>query len=202
MEISDILVFIDEYGYIALFIMLSAGTFFIPLPNEVLVMSGGFASSHGILHPILAFISSYLGIITAVTFWFFIGKSFGELALSFLVRKERAKRKFIKFQTAFEKHGDYTLGMTYFFPLLRHLGPVLAGMNKMRFWKFALFAYSSSFIWTVLFFSLGNKFGSSIDAVNVYLSKFSPYFIGGGCIIFTAIILLRYYTRKKYDRNE
>ncbi|UOK58638.1 hypothetical protein MGI18_05655 [Bacillus sp. OVS6] len=55
MEISEILVFIEEYGYLALFVMLSAGTFFIPLPNEVIVMMGGFASSHGILHPVPAF---------------------------------------------------------------------------------------------------------------------------------------------------
>ncbi|UOK58639.1 hypothetical protein MGI18_05660 [Bacillus sp. OVS6] len=52
---------------------------------------------------------------TALTFWFLVGKSFGELALSFLVRRERAQRRFIKFQQLFARHGDYTLGMTYFF---------------------------------------------------------------------------------------
>jgi membrane protein DedA with SNARE-associated domain len=197
MEISEILVFIEEYGYLALFVMLSAGTFFIPLPNEVIVMMGGFASSHGILHPVPAFFSSYLGIMTALTFWFLIGKSFGELALSFLVRRERAQRRFIKFQQLFARHGDYTLGMTYFFPLLRHLGPVLAGMNKLKFWKFALLAYGSSFLWAILFFCMGNKFGASIDAVNGYLSRFGPFFIGVGCILFLSIILIRYYRRKK-----
>lgn len=197
MEISEILIFIEEYGYLALFVMLSAGTFFIPLPNEVIVMMGGFASSHGILHPVPAFFSSYLGIMTALTFWFFVGKSFGELALSFLVRRERAKRRFIKFQQVFARHGDYTLGMTYFFPLLRHLGPVLAGMNKLKFWKFALLAYGSAFLWAILFFCLGNKFGSSIDAVNGYLTRFGPFFIGAGCLLFLSIIFIRYYRRKK-----
>lgn len=202
MESSELLIFMEEYGYVALYVMLSAGTFFIPLPNEVIIMMGGFASSHGILHPVPAFFTSYLGIMTALTCWFLIGKSFGELALSILVRKERAKRRFERFQHRFSRYGEYTLGITYFFPLLRHLGPVLAGMNKVKFWKFALLAYGSAFIWALAFFWLGNRFGDSAETVNALFNRFGPAFIAAGCALFAGMILLRYVQRKRIKSQQ
>lgn len=45
MELQDLLLFIEQYGYFALFFSLWLGIIGMPLPDEMIVMSGGFLSS-------------------------------------------------------------------------------------------------------------------------------------------------------------
>lgn len=45
MGLQDLLSYIEQYGYFALFFSLWLGIVGIPLPDEMIVMSGGFMSS-------------------------------------------------------------------------------------------------------------------------------------------------------------
>ncbi|HZG75771.1 MAG TPA: DedA family protein, partial [Paenibacillus sp.] len=51
-----------DFGYAALFFVFSLGVVGLPIPNEVVVMTGGAVSSEGLLLPIPAFLLSFAGI--------------------------------------------------------------------------------------------------------------------------------------------
>ena len=55
MELHELLSYIEQYGYWALFFCLWLGIIGMPIPDEMIVMSGGFVSSLGILSIIPAF---------------------------------------------------------------------------------------------------------------------------------------------------
>lgn len=54
MELHELLSYIEQYGYWALFFCLWLGIIGMPIPDEMIVMSGGFVSSLGILSIITA----------------------------------------------------------------------------------------------------------------------------------------------------
>ncbi len=60
MELQDLLLFIEQYGYFALFFSLWLGIIGMPLPDEMIVMSGGFLSSLGKLVIWKSFLLTYL----------------------------------------------------------------------------------------------------------------------------------------------
>lgn len=55
MELNELMSYIEQYGYWALFFCLWLGIIGMPIPDEMIVMSGGLVSSMGILDLIPAF---------------------------------------------------------------------------------------------------------------------------------------------------
>lgn len=47
----------------------------------------------------------------------------------------------------------------YFIPGVRHLTAYLAGISRIDFQKFMIFAYSGALLWSITFISLGYELG-------------------------------------------
>ena len=59
MELHELISYIEQYGYWALFFCLWLGIIGMPIPDEMIVMSGGFVSSLGVLSVICVFINIF-----------------------------------------------------------------------------------------------------------------------------------------------
>ena len=55
----------------------------------MIVMSGGFVSSLGILNVIPAFLLTYLGVVSGLSLGFILGKIFGTKVLDKLMKRKR-----------------------------------------------------------------------------------------------------------------
>lgn len=55
MDVEYLISIIEQYGYAALFFSLWLGIVGLPIPDEVIVMTGGAVTGMGILHPLPAF---------------------------------------------------------------------------------------------------------------------------------------------------
>lgn len=91
MELHELLSYIEQYGYWALFFCLWLGIIGMPIPDEMIVMSGGFVSSLGILSVIPAFLLTYLGVVSGLSLGYILGKIFGTKVLDKLMKKKKAK---------------------------------------------------------------------------------------------------------------
>ena len=88
MELHELLSYIEQYGYWALFFCLWLGIIGMPIPDEMIVMSGGFVSSLGILNVIPAFLLTYLGVVSGLSLGYILGKIFGTKVLDKLMKRK------------------------------------------------------------------------------------------------------------------
>ena len=163
----------EQYGYIALFLIFWLGVIGTPIPNEAIVMSGGFISTLGILKTIPTFLVTYLGIIFGFSTGYFIGRLVGSPAIDYLLRKKKYGKYIKKAQELINRYGEISLVVSYMIPVVRIIVPYIVGMNKMPFSKYALYSYTSGLVWTTFYFLIGRYFGYSIDIINVTLTKYS-----------------------------
>ncbi|SCX94203.1 hypothetical protein SAMN02787079_00558 [Lysinibacillus sp. TC-37] len=61
-------------------------------------------------------------------------------------------------------------------------------MNNMPFKTYALFSYTTGFVWTLMYFTLGLLFGSQMEVISMLATKYGIYFG-----IFSVIIISFYY---------
>nr|WP_225941911.1 DedA family protein [Sporosarcina limicola] len=164
-----------------------------PIPDEIVVMSGGFVSSLDILQIIPAFVVTYLGVVSGLSLGYVLGKLFGTKILNKLIRKKKnkyfeASRKLIL------KYGNRALIFSYFFPVVRHIVPYIVGINGMPFKTYALYSYTAGFFWTLLYFILGIFFGQHMKVIAAFATK---YGIVAAIIIVILLIILYFYRKWK-----
>ncbi|KMN43482.1 DedA family protein [Bacillus paramycoides] len=190
MELNELLSYIEQYGYWALFFCLWLGIIGMPIPDEMIVMSGGFVSSLGVLSIIPAFLLTYLGVVSGLSLGYILGKIFGTKVLDKLMKKKKAKY-LLKSQQMVERYGHYALVTSYFIPVVRHIVPYLVGMNNMRFKTYALYSYTTGFVWTLVYFVLGSLFGQHIESIVAIAIEYGMYFGGIVLVVVSGTYLYR-----------
>ncbi|HEQ3526590.1 TPA: DedA family protein [Bacillus cereus] len=193
MELHELLSYIEQYGYWALFFCLWLGIIGMPIPDEMIVMSGGFVSSVGVLSVVPSFVLTYLGVVSGLSLGYILGKVFGTKILHKLMKKKKAKY-LIKSQEMVDKYGQYALVTSYFIPVVRHIVPYLVGMNNMSFKTYAFYSYTTGFVWTLVYFVLGSLFGQHIESIVAIAIEYGVYF---GVIVFIVTGILYLYRQKR-----
>ncbi|PEZ38801.1 alkaline phosphatase [Bacillus thuringiensis] len=193
MELNELMSYIEQYGYWALFFCLWLGIIGMPIPDEMIVMSGGLVSSMGILDLIPAFLLTYLGVVSGLSLGYILGKIFGIKMLNKLMKKKKTKY-LLKSQEMIAKYGHYTLVISYFIPVVRHIVPYLVGMNNMSFKTYAIYSYVTGFVWTLVYFLLGSIFGKHIEVIVTLATEYGIYF--GGIVIVVCSISYMYMHKK------
>ena len=156
---------LNEYGYAALFFAFCLGIIGLPIPNEVVVMTGGAVTSEGMLLPVPAFFMAYLGICCGLTVGFVVGRFIGLPILERLGKRPKFEPYVARSQRLVERYGGTALMFTYFIPVVRNVIPYVVGAGGVRFAVFAAYAYAGAFVWTALFFIIGYATGSGLNEV-------------------------------------
>lgn len=149
---DHMMLLVSQYGYLILFLAFCLGPFGIPVPNEVTLIAAGMMTAQGLLHPLYALASILLGMTSAVTAGYWIGRfarRFGFLnRLNRYGGYRRAERFYLK-------HSGKALSLGYFIPLVRYFVTVLAGINGVAFKRMIFVSYPSAALW------IGTIFGVS-----------------------------------------
>lgn len=163
---------IGHYGYAALFFALWLGIVGMPIPDEVIVMTGGAATASGLLHEVPAFALTYMGVISGLSLGYFLGRLMGARVIEKWKRKKKMEKYLTMSEKLVEKYGHYALVVSYFFPVVRHVTPYIVGINKMSFRKYALLSYSTGFVWTLIFFAAGRMAGDHVEQVGLLVHSY------------------------------
>ncbi|MGO4538329.1 DedA family protein [Paenibacillus sp. 2TAB19] len=156
---------IEQVGYAALFLVLCLGLIGLPIPNEAVVMTGGALAASGVLSPIPAFIMTCLGICSAMSFGYSIGRFAGSRLSNWFSSKKNINRFVTRAEELSGKYGGYAISLSLCLPFLRHVTPYVMGINKMPFKRFILFAYPSAFVWTLIYFIIGTLVGEQVQNI-------------------------------------
>jgi membrane protein DedA with SNARE-associated domain len=163
---QQVLAWITQYGYLAIFGLLVLGIVGLPVPDETLLTFTGYLVFKGHLSLPLAFAAAFAGSTCGITISYTLGRTFG-LALIHRYGKyiHITEAHIHKAHAWFERVGHWSLTFGYFIPGVRHVTAYAAGMSEVEPHQFALFAYSGACLWVATFLGLGYFLGDQWKAV-------------------------------------
>ena len=150
------------YGILFLIVFCETGLVVTPfLPGDSLLFVAGAIASVGSNHINIHLIAVLL-IVAAVlgdACNYFIGKFFGEKLFTNPDSKVFKQSYLKKTQDFYEKHGGKTIIMARFVPIIRTFAPFVAGMGKMRYFRFLSYNIVGGIAWVLVFTYAGYFFG-------------------------------------------
>jgi membrane protein DedA with SNARE-associated domain len=194
---QQVLAWITQYGYLAIFSLLVLGIVGLPVPDETLLTFAGYLVFRGHLSLPLAFLSAFAGSACGITLSYTLGRTFGLTLIHRYGRYLRITDDHVeKAHAWFRRAGHWSLTIGYFVPGVRHLTAYAAGMSALDYRVFALFAYSGAAIWAATFIGLGYLLGERWKAVQANIHH---YLVGGAIAI--VILAAAYLVWRKWFRK-
>jgi len=192
---ETILRWITEYGYLAIFVLMTLGT---PMPDEGLLAFAGYLVYEGRLQLFPTIAAAFLGSVCGITLSYGFGRTVGNyLITKFGPAVQITEDKVTRIHTWYERVGKWGLLFGYLLPGVRHLIAFGAGTSKLPLSVFALFAYTGGFIWSVTIIAAGYFLGSQWTLV---FGKVRPNLVIGSAVtvaLFLLYIIVRQYWRKR-----
>lgn len=190
---GDVTAYIDQFGYIVLFIALLLELLALPLPGEVLMSYTGFLVYKGDLNWILSILIAGFGSCLGMTISYWIGYKLGKPFFEkYGYRVHLGPKRLESTSLWFSKYGNKLLIIAFFIPGIRHITGYFSGITRLPYRTYAIFAYTGAFLWVTVFISLGKILGPQWE---MFHSSIKKYLIIGGIAI--AIIIIVYFLYKK-----
>lgn len=190
--------------YLLLFVVFAeTGLFFgFFLPGDYLLfLAGMFVATNKLDVSIYVLIA---GLMTAAIAGNFVGYWFGKKTGPVLYDRDDSiffKKRFLRVaENYYKKQGAFALIMGRFIPIVRTFAPIIAGIVRLDYRKFAFYNIAGAFLWitslTLLGFFLGRRFEKEIDDYLLYIII--------GFILITTIPLIVTYLKRKIgaDRDD
>ena len=195
---QQVLAWLTQYGYLALFSLLVLWIVGLPVPDETLLTFTGYLVYHGHLSLAIAIASAFAGSACGITLSYTLGRTFGLKLIHRYGRYLRITEDHLeKAHAWFRRAGHWSLTFGYFIPGVRHFTAYAAGMSELEYPPFALFAYGGAAIWVSTFLFIGYHFGPRwpqiLSLVEHHL-KLASVVIGA---ILVGYLLFRYFRQGK-----
>jgi membrane protein DedA with SNARE-associated domain len=195
---ASIIHLIHSLGYLGVFILMTCESALIPIPSEVTMPFAGYLAQTGILSLPLVVLVGAVGDLTGSLISYAIGYYLEETVILKLIKKYG---KFIlisehEYVRAVKWYNKYGSGITFFsrlLPIVRTFISVPAGLSEMNIWKFAVFTFLGSFLWSLILANIGYYLGAHWDTIGPIYSKFQLV------IIIAAVLLVAYYIYHKVN---
>lgn len=130
--------FFSTFGYAAVFGVLLACGFGVPIPEDITLVAGGIISGLGYTNVHVMLAVSLAGVLIGDGTMFTLGRIYGGRILKFrLVARFLTPSRYAQVQTQFEKYGNWVLFVARFMPGLRSPIFMTAGITRrVSFWRF------------------------------------------------------------------
>ncbi len=155
---------ITQYGiatYLILFLIVFAETGLIVtpfLPGDSLLFAAGTLAGRGLLSLPMLMGLIFLAAVLGDTVNYGVGRFFG-LRL-FKENSRFLKKEYLdKTHQFYAKHGEKTIVLCRFVPIIRTFAPFVAGLGSMHYGKYMSYNVIGGALWVVLFLGLGYGFG-------------------------------------------
>lgn len=192
---------INQFGYLAIALLIAIENIFPPIPSELILTFAGFLTTSSQLTIVGAIIAATVGagIGAAVLYW--VGTFLDMDRLEQLVNSRLGwmlhlrLKDFEKSEYHFTKHGRLAVFLGRFVPVVRSLISVPAGMTKMPFGTFMLYSLAGAGIWNTVLIVLGHYAGHAWKQVIVWADDFKIVVVI--IVALVAVAWLAYYLYNK-----
>ena len=165
--LETVILWITQYGYIALFFLLMLGIVGLPIPDETLMVFSGALIRNGTFSAGPTWLTAFAGSVCGITLSYVIGRSLG---LAVVMRYGKyvhlTPDRLDKVLNWFDRTGHWALFVGYYIAGVRHFSAVIAGTSGLRWPGFALYAYGGAAVWVTTFLALGWFVGDKWEAIS------------------------------------
>jgi membrane protein DedA with SNARE-associated domain len=185
---------IVQHGPGALFLLLLLGVVGLPIPDETLLVYCGFLISKGRLAPAQTLLAGVAGTWCGISLSYTIGRTFGVgVVHRFGKYLHITDERLAKVNHWFDKIGHWALFVGYFIAGVRHFTAIVAGISRLRFSSFAMYAWSGGVLWVASFLTLGYFLGERWKEVAELVHK---YILEASLVLIVAAAVT-YYVRSR-----
>lgn len=195
--------FFSTFGYAAVFGVLLACGFGVPIPEDITLVAGGIISGLGYTNVHVMLAVSLAGVLIGDGTMFTLGRIYGGRILKFrLVARFLTPSRYAQVQTQFEKYGNWVLFVARFMPGLRSPIFMTAGITRrVSFWRFlamdGLAALVSVPLWVYLGYYGAHKRDWLMDQVK--RGQHGVFIALGAALVGLALFLL--FRRRAHARR-
>jgi membrane protein DedA with SNARE-associated domain len=187
-------------GYPVVFLFIMLESTLIPIPSELVMPFAGYMASQGKFSlPVILVINS-LGALVGSGICYWIGVVGGKPFLVrygkyFLVRQHEIERT----EAFFAKHGNKTILIGRFLPVIRHIISVPAGIARMPLPGFFLQTFLGATIWGGVLIVLGYYVGTNWKVFSTEL-KSVDHIIAAILVLALVALGIRFVVRRRRER--
>jgi len=193
---------VHSLGYVGVFVLILAGSVYLPIPTELTLPLFGFLIGNGRLSLVPVILTATAARVCAALVMYAVGFRLREARLRRVIKYfERSKLLFVSdFESAsavFERHGGKAILVGHLIPGVGALVSVPAGLKRMPVrWQFLGYTILGCSIWNASLISLGWALGGRWRIIEVFTS-----FVGSAIlIILIAATIWLFWRRRKAHR--
>ncbi len=160
---------IQTLGYFGVFVLMAAESTFLPVPSEAVLPFAGYLVALGQMDFWTVLIISTTGTIIGSLISYYIGKILGEKFFERFGKKFFIKKEEIRLaEKWFESHGQKTIFICRFIPVVRHLISIPAGIAKMPRRTFILYTAIGGAMWNGFLIYVGMTLEQNWETILAY----------------------------------
>jgi membrane protein DedA with SNARE-associated domain len=177
---------ISRLGYGGVVLLMAIESACIPLPSEIIMPFSGYLVSTGEMNLWLVGLAGAVGCMLGSIAAYYAGawggrpfiEKYGKYILISHHDLDLADRWF-------QRHGDITIFVGRLLPVIRTFIAFPAGVARMNLWRFNLYTFVGSYIWSLVLAWIGMKLGEHWNTLGVYFHRFDAAI---GVILLIAVV--------------
>jgi membrane protein DedA with SNARE-associated domain len=189
---------VHSFGYAGVFVLILAGSLFLPVPTELTLPLLGFLVGHGRLSFFPVLLTATAARVSASLIMYEVGLRISEARLRRVVKRfERSKLIFVSdlegASKVFELHGGKAILIGQLIPGIGALVAVPAGLKRMPLrWRFLGYTVLGCTLWNGTLIGLGWALGGRWRIVEAFTS-----FVGAAVLILLIAATLLFFWRRR-----
>ena len=193
--------FVLRHGYTLVFLVVLMEQAGLPIPSLPILLAVGALAGAGKMSLPLALGLAVMASLIADFVWYELGRLRGHSILSLLCRISLEPDSCVRrTENVFAQRGARSLLFAKFIPGLSTVAPPLAGLLRMRLWRFFTWDAAGGLLWAGTYAGVGFIFSAELDRVVVYLQH-----LGSGLLVLLfgglgAYLGFKYYQRQRFIR--
>jgi membrane protein DedA with SNARE-associated domain len=149
---------IRDLGYLGAAFLMTLESMVVPVPSELVMPFVGFLVAEGQFSPVTAIFATSLGSVVGSLISYCAGHYGGRPFVLKVGRYVLLNREHLEFtERWFARHGSWTIFVSRFIPVVRHLISVPAGAGRMNIGKFCLYTIIGATAWNSFLLLCGYK---------------------------------------------
>ena len=193
--------FVLRHGYTLVFLVVLMEQAGLPIPSLPILLAVGALAGAGKMSLPLALGLAVVASLIADSIWYGLGRLRGHSILSLLCRISLEPDSCVRrTENVFAQRGARSLLFAKFIPGLSTVAPPLAGLLRMRLWRFFTWDAAGALLWAGAYAGIGFVFSAELDRVAVHLQR-----LGSGLLVLlvgglAAYLGFKYYQRQRFIR--
>jgi membrane protein DedA with SNARE-associated domain len=176
--------FLTHYGYLGIFLLLALGIFGPPVADELFLLFLGYLTLLGKIELAPTVAAVVAGSLCGVSLDYLLGRTLGHYLMhrpdSWLHQKYR---RIYQLRQLAARSGGWVFICSYFVPGWRHCAPMVAGLARLDFPKFAALTYAAGLFWSLSYiflgFLLGEKWNGDLIPWHYWFITIAALALGG-----------------------